>query len=122
MERKVKATLSLLHIFYIFCKGANMPKEKIYKHESDFQADLIKTIKKDLGEDNLDILKNDANYKQGIPDLIISVIFSCSVYLKICQFFDLSKEYIFYFIDFFSYSLFHLFLLYYLLFPPPCFL
>ena len=48
-----------------------MPKEKIYKHESDFQADLIKTIKKDLGEDNLDILKNDANYKQGIPDLII---------------------------------------------------
>ena len=48
-----------------------MPRKKIYKCGSDYQTDLIKTIKKDLGADNLDILKNDADYRQGIPDLLI---------------------------------------------------
>lgn len=48
-----------------------MPRKKIYKCESDYQADLIKTIKNDLGTDDLDILKNDADYRQGIPDLLV---------------------------------------------------
>ena len=66
----------LFIVFYafliFFClKEYLMPRKKIYKCESDYQADLIKTIKKDLGEDNLDILKNDADYRQGIPDLLI---------------------------------------------------
>ena len=37
--------------------------------ESDFQAQLIKKIKKLL--DGAMVLKNDPNYIQGIPDLIV---------------------------------------------------
>ena len=47
-----------------------MPKIKHYKKESDFQSDLIKQIKKDLPESI--VLKNDPEYKQGIPDLLIA--------------------------------------------------
>ena len=60
------------HIFYFFCLkgGLKMPKIKHYKKESDFQSDLIKQIKKDLPESI--VLKNDPEYKQGIPDLLIA--------------------------------------------------
>ena len=46
-----------------------MPKSKRYAKESDFQADLIKRIKKDL-PDSI-VLKNDPGYLQGVPDLLI---------------------------------------------------
>lgn len=60
-----------IHFLFFFVGGIKMPRKKIYKCESDYQADLIKTIKNDLGTDDLDILKNDADYRQGIPDLLI---------------------------------------------------
>lgn len=50
-----------------------MARKKIYKHEREYQADLIKDIKKFLtstGEPCI-ILKNDPNYIQGVPDLSI---------------------------------------------------
>lgn len=37
--------------------------------ESEFQAKLIKRIRKEI--DGSIVLKNDANYIQGIPDLIV---------------------------------------------------
>ena len=40
------------------------------KNENAFQAQLIKEIKSLLGPDCV-VLKNDAGYKQGIPDLLI---------------------------------------------------
>ena len=42
---------------------------KHYKKESDFQHDLIKTIENRFP--GAIVLKNDANYKQGIPDLSV---------------------------------------------------
>lgn len=42
---------------------------KKYKRESDYQADLIKTIKKRF-PDSI-VMKNDPNYIQGIPDLCV---------------------------------------------------
>ena len=42
---------------------------KHYKRESDFQADLIKTLENRFP--GCIVLKNDANYKQGIPDLSV---------------------------------------------------
>ena len=42
---------------------------KNYKRESDYQADLIKTIKKRF-PDSI-VMKNDAKYIQGIPDLCV---------------------------------------------------
>lgn len=60
-----------IHFLFFLLEELKMPRKKIYKCESDYQADLIKTIKNDLGTDDLDILKNDADYRQGIPDLLI---------------------------------------------------
>lgn len=40
-----------------------------YKHERDYQADLIKKLK--LIFPGCVVLKNDSGYKQGIPDLLI---------------------------------------------------
>ena len=37
--------------------------------ESEFQAKLIKRLKKEFP--GCEVLKNDANYKQGIPDLTV---------------------------------------------------
>lgn len=42
---------------------------KQYKRESDFQADLIREIK--VRFPGSIVLKNDANYKEGIPDLSV---------------------------------------------------
>lgn len=42
---------------------------KKYKREGDYQADLIKTIKRRF-PDSI-IMKNDPNYIQGIPDLCV---------------------------------------------------
>ena len=42
---------------------------KHYKKESEFQADLIKTLENRFP--GCIVLKNDANYKQGIPDLSV---------------------------------------------------
>lgn len=51
----------------IFQKGNTLASES--KLERDFQSDLIKDLR-DLFHDCV-ILKNDANYLQGIPDLLI---------------------------------------------------
>ena len=42
---------------------------KHYKKESEFQADLIKTLEQRFP--GCVVLKNDANYRQGIPDLSV---------------------------------------------------
>lgn len=39
--------------------------------ERDFQSKLIKEIKDVLGDMNVIVMKNDPNYIQGIPDLVI---------------------------------------------------
>lgn len=46
-----------------------MPVQKQKKKENEYQGELIKRIQAKLPE--ADILKNDPNYKQGIPDLSI---------------------------------------------------
>lgn len=38
-------------------------------HERDFQAQIVKQLKSELP--GCIVLKNDANYRQGIPDLLI---------------------------------------------------
>jgi len=43
---------------------------KTFKKESDFQKYVIDEINKLFDEDVI-ILKNDANYQQGIPDLTV---------------------------------------------------
>ena len=63
------------NITYYEKEGKLSPKtnstlpSKVYKKESDFQADLIKEIKRRLP--GAMVLKNDANYIQGIPDLTV---------------------------------------------------
>lgn len=42
---------------------------KKYKRENEYQADLIKTIKRRF-PDSI-VMKNDPNYIQGIPDLCV---------------------------------------------------
>lgn len=72
-EKWNKWLVGYFHTFlFFFCLkgGLKMPKIKHYKKESDFQSDLIKQIKKDLPESI--VLKNDPEYKQGIPDLLIA--------------------------------------------------
>lgn len=51
------------HFSYIFCGSGPMAKE------SEFQSDLIKELK--LIFPGCIVLKNDPNYIQGIPDLLI---------------------------------------------------
>ena len=55
--------IAFLHLF-CFLKGGNVL-------ESEFQAKLIKTLKSKYP--GCEILKNDVNYKQGFPDLLIMV-------------------------------------------------
>lgn len=64
-----KRPFSYIFIFFCLKGGLKMPKIKHYKKESDFQSDLIKQIKKDLPQSI--VLKNDPEYKQGIPDLLV---------------------------------------------------
>lgn len=60
MERnRKKGESSLIFLFFL----------EVLMQEKDFQKKLIKEIRERFPD--CEVLKNDANYKQGIPDLVI---------------------------------------------------
>ena len=71
-ERDKKITLSLFYILTCFTcltcrKGTNMKTE--LKEERKFQREVIKELKARFP--GCIVMKNDANYIQGIPDLLV---------------------------------------------------
>ena len=57
-----------MNVSFYFFWGHNMKAKKKHK-ESDFQADLIKEIEERFP--GCIVMKNDPNYIQGIPDLLV---------------------------------------------------
>ena len=62
----------IFHILYFWCHSY---KCEVAMKESTFQAKLIKRLKASYPDS--DILKNDANYRQGYPDLTVRIGGEC---------------------------------------------
>lgn len=69
MREKSKSANFAFYLLFYFLRGDDMSGRNIKKLERKFQSSLIRELKR-IFEDSI-ILKLPANYKQGIPDLLI---------------------------------------------------